>query len=243
MPKFRCCAISDTHEAAFHESLKLKGGDFLFHAGDISYFGQPSEVYPFLEWFAKQPYTHKVFIAGNHDFGFEPISEGKICETDGSFYFRGREFMKGLQNQYKKAAEDLGITYLNKQGVVLDGVSIYGIPDQPAFCGWAFNYGRGGEYVKQIMAAIPDNLDILITHGPPAGILDKVEQHGDYRAGCPVLLQEVLRAKPKFHIFGHLHSGHGKTKQNGTTFINAAICGIPYSELQKPFDFVLRKRK
>ncbi len=236
--KYSCTAISDTHCA--HDDVKLKGGDFLFHAGDITYFGQPDEVYPFMVWFSKQNYKHKVFIAGNHDFGFEPIGQGKECDTYGNFTFRGRNFQKGLQNEYRAMAKRLGIHYLDKESITLDGINIYGIPDQPEFCGWAFNFYTQEE-ARTIYSPIPDDTDVLITHSPPYGILDQPQQFGDNRLGDQTLRDMVDIIKPKVHIFGHIHEGYGKKKIKGTTFINAAFCSIPYSVHNKPINFTLEK--
>jgi 3',5'-cyclic AMP phosphodiesterase CpdA len=88
-------AISDTHGK--HAELNLTGGDLLIHAGDISNRGLVHEVNDFLHWFSNQNYTHKIFIAGNHDFLFErnaPLAQSMIpdniiylndseCDVDG----------------------------------------------------------------------------------------------------------------------------------------------------------------
>ena len=62
-------AISDTH--CRHHNIRLPKADVLLHAGDISYRGKKEESIDFLEWFAKQDFQYKIFIAGNHDFYFE----------------------------------------------------------------------------------------------------------------------------------------------------------------------------
>lgn len=241
---YRCTAISDTH--GYHERLDLKGGDFLFHSGDASFFGQPREIVPFIQWLGAQPYTHKVFIAGNHDMGFEPIDEPEGIEhIDGRFVFREREFRKGLEGLYREHCRINGVVYLDKEEVTLDGVRIYGIPNSPRFNNWAFNYNIGGSYCKQLMAAIPKGLDVLLTHSPPYQTLDYVNRGqsrlGDYRTGCEDLLQAVKEKKPRVHIFGHLHDGHGVLRRRHTKFINAAICSHPYDVLQRPINFKLEK--
>ncbi len=242
MTKFKCTAISDTH--TYHEACKLKGGDFLFHSGDLSYFGQPDEITSFMLWMSKQPYKHKVFIAGNHDFGFEPLGHGKLSDENGDFIFRGRIFQKGLQDTYREWAKTFGLIYLDKEEIEIDGIRIYGIPDQPAFCGWAFNYFTLDE-AEEIYGNIPENIDVLLTHGPAKGILDlpgivsMIE--GDNRLGCPTMLKHLARVKPKYHLFGHIHESFGKVKINGTTHINASFCGMPYTNFNKPINFVLEK--
>lgn len=50
---------------------------------------------------------------------------------------------------------------------------------------------------------IPQDTDVLITHTPP-------QHHLDFALGCHGLLERVWIVKPKVHIFGHIHSGHGR---------------------------------
>ena len=238
--KFKCTAISDTHTR--HSRLpRLPGGDFLFHTGDSTFFGQPGEVETFLEWFSKQKYTHKIFLAGNHDIGFEPSIYGmKTIEGDGDLlYFRGMILKKNLQEKYRQQALDKGIIYLDKEGIELDGVNIYGIPDQPAFCGWAFNYDREGDIAEKIFSKIPKNTDVLMTHGPPSGILDG-SPHG--RLGCPELRKAVDRIKPKVHIFGHIHERYGVEETEDTKFINACSLQRDYETTNKPVTFTIDKK-
>jgi hypothetical protein len=126
-------------------------------------------------------------------------------------------------------------TYLEDSSTVIEGISIYGSPWQPWFYDWAFNLQRGPE-IRRKWEAIPANVDILITHGPPIG-------HGDecvsgQRAGCVDLLYEIQhRIKPKFHVFGHIHEGYGVTTDGTTTFINASTCTIRYKPVNPPIVF------
>ena len=57
---------------------------------------------------------------------------------------------------------------------------------------------------------IPDDIDILVTHYPPYGILDK-------DLGSPNILNFVLKAQPKYHLFGHIHETEGQRFQLGKT--------------------------
>ncbi len=64
--------ISDTHNKHKHITDDLKGGDLLLHAGDISSMGYEHEIREFAKWYNNLSYYHhKVFIAGNHDWGFQ----------------------------------------------------------------------------------------------------------------------------------------------------------------------------
>ncbi len=202
-------AISDTH--CRHLNLKLPKGDVLLHAGDISYKGQKNEIVDFLQWLAKLPYKHKIFIAGNHDFYFE---KEKIA-------------------QIQSLIPD-GVTYLNDEEIIIDGVKIWGSPVTPWFFNWAFNRRRGKE-INRHWQKIPDDSDIILTHGPVYGILDSVLNNTN--AGCADLLQTIEKIKPKAHVCGHIHEGYGVIKKNGTTFINASVLNESYELVNKPIVF------
>jgi Icc-related predicted phosphoesterase len=185
-------------------------GDMVIHAGDISGVGKEMEVIEFLEWFSNLPYKYKIFIAGNHDWLFE----------------KERLFAKQLLESYP------GVIYLENSGMNIEGISIYGVPVTPTFFDWAFNRDRG-DNIKVYWLAIPENTDILITHGPPHGILDRTPMTKEH-TGCEDLLKSVSEIRPKFHIFGHIHSAAGIYKTEHTTFINASVLDDNYKLKYKP---------
>lgn len=200
--------ISDTHGQ--HRSLKLPKADLIIHAGDISKSGRPEEIIDFLDWFVHLDFKHKIFIAGNHDFFFEEAHSDVI----------DRMIPKS-------------ITYLNDSGVGIEGIKIWGSPITPWFNNWAFNRDRGNE-IKKHWDLIPTDTDILITHGPPFGILDETV-HGK-RTGCEELLSCVYRIKPKYHIFGHIHEEYGSFTKAETTFMNASVLDDRYVMRNKPIE-------
>lgn len=200
-------AISDTH--SLHNQLSLPGGDMLVHAGDVCNRGTQQEAINFMEWIEKQPYTYKVFIAGNHDFFFENFTQQEI------------------QDRLPK-----GVFFLNDSGIEIEGIKIWGSPITPTFCNLAFNKNRGNEIAKH-WDKIPQDTDILITHGPPYGILDKILN--GLHVGCEDLVQKIIAIKPKFHIFGHIHEAHGLTKQDDTTYINVSSVNMEYKVREVPY--------
>jgi Icc-related predicted phosphoesterase len=108
-------------------------------------------------------------------------------------------------------------------------------PWQPEFGAWAFNLKRNSKEIRSIWEKIPINTDILITHGPPYGILDL--SVGKDHAGCQALYERVRVIKPKLHVFGHIHEAYGKQqggKQQSTIFVNASTCSIRYQPVQAP---------
>lgn len=203
----RLVLLSDTHNQ--HERLVMPPGDILVHAGDATVRGRPQEVIKFLDWFEAQPYRYKIFIAGNHDFLFE-------------------------QDPYLAQAFTVqrNMIYLLDDAIELEGVNFYGSPWQPEFCNWAFNLPRG-DALKRKWAKIPDNTDVLITHGPPAGILDMVAA-GEH-VGCEDLLHRVREIAPKIHVFGHIHEAYGLYREGKTLFVNAANCDLKYNPINSPY--------
>lgn len=196
--------ITDTHTKHKHITGDLPGGDFLIHCGDITNRGFMTEIKNFLDWFdGVKGYEHKIFIAGNHDFGFQD---------------NPKECAKLLENYPN-------ITYLQDTSVIIDGIKIYGTPWQPRFYDWAFNVDRGWD-IAQKWEKIPQDTDILITHGPLHGILDLT--YAGQRVGCEDLYKKVMEVKPKIHCFGHIHFDYGMKEIDGTTFINACCLGEDY---------------
>lgn len=196
--------ISDTHEK--HRQVKLPAGDILIHAGDYTWVGDPGPTLDFLEWFEAQPFEHKITVCGNHDFYFEDKNNLSVL--------RGRK-CHFLMNESVRIGSNL---------------NVWGSPFTPRFMDWAFM--AGPEKIAAIWAGIPEGLDILITHGPPFGILDRTAR-GD-RVGCPELLKAVQVKKPKIHVFGHIHEGYGIVERGGTIFINASLCDEMYSLANEP---------
>lgn len=218
----RITVISDTHTK--HKQLDgfLPGGDLLIHAGDLSSMGYNHEVRQFCKWFNDiDSYTHKIFIAGNHDFLFE--NKPDIASEIVNFYET--------------------ITYLQDNFVTLDDVydvlKVYGSPWQPEFMHWAFNLPRNGKELEKVWDDIPDDTDILITHGPPYGVgsLDLVIGRPTDRLGCELLNERILKIKPKIHIFGHIHSGNGYYFDGDTHFFNASVLDESYMHRYKPLTF------
>merc|ERR1712137_759033 len=109
--------------------------------------------------------------------------------------------------------------YLEDSEALVAGLRIYGSPYTPKFCGaWQLATEAAAE---QKWTAVPSGLDILITHGPPQGVLDDVGR--GCHVGCAALRRCVRDAKPRFHLFGHIHEEGGqRVEEDGTVFLNAA---------------------
>jgi Icc-related predicted phosphoesterase len=199
----RIVCISDTHSR--HDQIEVPSGDVLIHAGDSTIVGHVEEIAKFNYWLGRLPHPHKILIAGNHDWLFEKepaLAESLVTHAH----------------------------YLRDSAVVIEGLKFYGSPWQPRFMHWAFNLSRGAE-IKRKWDLIHEDTDVLVTHGPPHGILDLVprDRIGTFEnTGCEELALAVKRIRPKLHVFGHIHEGYGVTQKSGTTFVNACTCDAAY---------------
>jgi Icc-related predicted phosphoesterase len=208
----RIVCISDTHNA--NGQIAVPDGDLLIHSGDATINGTANEIRLFNDWFTSLPHRHKVFVAGNHDWLFERDNVGARQLLDDS------------------------IIYLEDSVTEIEGVRIYGSPWQPRFFDWAFNLERGSDLAKK-WEKIPDDIDVLITHGPPNGILDAVTRAmGMGNTGCEALRERIeelaVLERLKFHVFGHIHCGYGMHEQFGIRFVNGSTCDEEYRPTQPP---------
>jgi Icc-related predicted phosphoesterase len=185
-----------------HRELRnLPVADVIVHSGDVSMAGKAEEVMDFIEWFGALDYRYKIFIAGNHDFCLDDKTPARI-----------QKFLP--ENCF----------YLYASGIEIEGVRFWGIP-------YFMSYELNMEKYLSALKAIPYETDILMTHRPPLGILDK---SWTYQYGCPDLLQKVLKIKPKYHLFGHIHDAYGTMRSGDTTFINGAILDEKYCIANEP---------
>jgi len=229
----RFVCISDTH--SLHNYIKtMPKGDVLIHAGDFSNIGLPEDIDSLNTFLGSLPYQHKIVIAGNHDLTFHPESYEQTWMRFGHPEKYDCQLVK---------AKLTNCTYLEDEAVEVLGFKIYGSPWQPWFYDWAFNLPRGPA-CQEKWSLIPNDIDILVTHGPPLGHGDLCKHGG--RAGCVNLLDEIeRRIKPKYHVFGHIHEGYGITTNGQTIFVNASTCNSRYdrNNLNPPIVFDLPNKQ
>jgi predicted phosphohydrolase len=211
----RLVLLSDTH--GLHSEIDVPEGDILVHAGDFTIRGSVDEVRRFNRFLERLPHPSKVVIAGNHEHCFE--KEGRLA----------RSLITSA-------------TYLEDEATTVAGIRFYGSPWQPEFLSWAFNLPRGAP-LRARWARIPDDTDVVITHGPPFGILDWALR-GE-AVGCVDLLERVEALRPALHVFGHIHEAAGILVSEHTTFVNASSCTIAYKPKNPPIivDFDVTQRK
>lgn len=193
--------------------------DLLLIAGDITpatreyhhnYYRMAHWLDTTFRWWLETIKARKiVLVAGNHDFIF--------------------------QNCYD-LVPGLPVTYLQDQYFEWEGLRIWGTPWQPIFYNWAFNLSE--EELDRKFSFIPNEIDILVSHGPPLGYCDMTSDK--HSVGSYSLLKHVERVQPKMVACGHIHYSYGvaempHNEHNGRTLVvNASALGEDYKLQNKP---------
>jgi Icc-related predicted phosphoesterase len=208
----RIVAISDTH--GFHRKIMIPNGDIFVHCGDITRAGEMDTILDFADWLKELPHVMKVIVPGNHDFAFD-ISSAK--------------FNKRAEEALYEVA---GVHYLLDSIRVIEGLKFFGSPWVPNLSSWAF-YDRNRDRFERA----PTDIDVLVTHGPPAGVRDgSTSPSGEsHHHGSKHLLRYVNRcAQLRLHVFGHVHQGYGIISGESPMFANAATCDEDYKPVNAP---------
>lgn len=208
--------ISDTHASHRDKNLHIPYADVLIHCGDcMGRSFDRASLGDFANWFMDQPHPHKILVPGNHDGLFQRN------EAEARSFF----------------SDDTHI--LIDESVDIYGRRFYGMPWTAPFYDWYFMAGDLG--MEEYVAKIPMDTDVLITHGPPYGILDEAPDwdSNDGRlihVGCAWLAKAYAERKinPQVHCFGHIHRAYGEVK-GSTHFFNCALLGEDYMLTNKPY--------
>ena len=206
--------ISDTQGA--HEKLGVLHGDVLIHCGDIEtiFTVNPNAVAEIDAWFGRQRFDRIFCIGGNHDHVLERIV------TAGEAPFRNA-------------------TWLHEHAETFRGVRFYGASWVPMLSQMPF-YATD-DALGTAWSRIPDEVDVLVTHTPPAGVLD-VSSRGQ-ALGCPHLTARLSALSPALHCFGHVHRSAGSEVIGGTTFVNATSVNSQFELVHAPFMFEFPDRE
>ncbi|EPQ58009.1 Metallo-dependent phosphatase [Gloeophyllum trabeum ATCC 11539] len=222
----RFVCISDTHAHVF----PVPDGDVLLHSGDITNTGKLGDFQTSMGWLYELPHPTKIIIAGNHDL---TLHRGWYEQNYDRWHRKKMESPQKVEPIYEllkgEKAKKARLVYLEDEEYTFQAKeggrtwSVYGSPWSPWFYDWAFNYNRGPE-AEKLISKFPKT-DILLTHGPPHGILDQTlsEDH----VGCEALAARLPHLQPRLHLFGHIHEAHGAelrawNENASTVFVNAA---------------------
>ncbi|MEI6419912.1 MAG: metallophosphatase domain-containing protein [Sphingomonadales bacterium] len=206
----RVTVISDTHGR--HDEIALPAGDLLIHCGDMFNLSgsSPQQIQAMDDWFGRQDFERILCTGGNHDRQLE---------------FNLKQSSQPFRNAY----------FLKDETVEFRGLKIFGAPWVPELKTHAFFQDRSG--LAAAWARVPADIDIMITHTPPKGILDTSSRGRSL--GCPALAGELRRISPQVHCFGHVHAGAGRRQIGRTLFINAASLDGSTGAMRAPVTFTL----
>lgn len=207
----RVAALSDPHG----HLPRTPECDVLVIAGDVTPTDDHDPAFQarwlaesFAPWLAEQPATEIVGVAGNHDFVFE---------------------------QRPDLVPELPWTYLQDAGAEVGGRMFWGSPWTPWFFDWAFNAPRGDTaevFLRERYAPVPDGADVLVLHGPPAGLGDRTSR-GE-AAGSNAALELIDRVRPKLVVYGHIHEARGRFARGDAMLVNASHVDLGYEPYDEP---------
>jgi predicted phosphodiesterase len=207
----RIVAVSDLHG----QLPTIPPCDLLLVAGDICPLADHSEEAqraflegPFSVWLERAPARAIAGVAGNHDL----IAEEQPALPAG-----------------------LPWTYLCDSAAELQGLRIWGTPFAITYGDWAFM--ESDDELEQRFAEIPAGLDVLLTHGPPFGVLDRALRGAD--TGSRALRRAIIRARPQVAVFGHIHEQHGEDRLGATRCLNISLLDARYAVRHAPVVFEL----
>jgi predicted phosphohydrolase len=188
--------MADTHE--LHREVEVPAGDVLIHAGDFTMFSRSElAISDFNDWLGNLPHRHKIICGGNHELFLSADPERRSLISNA------------------RVLLDEGVE-------LVEGLRLWASPVTPGY-GDAFGM-ISPEARARHWAKVPE-VDVLITHGPPLGVLDRSPGQGE-GIGDPELLAAVQRIRPLLHVFGHVHAGYGQISVGGTLHVNCALLGM-----------------
>lgn len=205
----------------------LEGGDLLIITGDLTRRDTQEEVSQFDDWLSAQKYTKKIFIAGNHD--------NRLIEE------KPRKYLLEVANYKREKFE-----YLCDSGTEFGGLKIWGSPWTKTFPGinprcCAFTVDTDEELAAK-WALIPDDIDILITHGPPWGIKDKSYTKEHCGSKSLALKIGIMEDPPKLWVWSHIHEDYGidlSIRSKPCKMVNASHVNEYYQPVNKPIRIIL----
>ena len=233
----RFVCLSDTHGQHNEMIHSIPAGDVLLFAGDFTMLGRESTIHSFLSWLDGQPFKTKIIIGGNHEL---TLHRDAMLNNYPEAKEDANTVIAGLVSVSKKHC-----TYLEHEQLEVEGFNLFATPYSAGYPAYAFHQILS-EQRHALWQTLPDNIDILMTHGPPLNILDfaadRTKPLSNIHAGDQELRDRVAEINPLVHLFGHIHEAHGVSSEGGILFINAAICDVEKKPTHKPIVFDLPRK-
>lgn len=208
-PKVKCCGEAVGHKKPVrivavadthnYQFFDLPAGDIFIHAGDATMSGTKKEEDDFRAWLDILTFMYRWVVF-----------------TPGNHDFWAERCLRMK-----------GVVFLNNSSVKLEGLKIWGSPYTPTYGPWAFM--KPDDELALFWNMIPSDTDIVITHGPPMGILDLTTRN--VNAGSLTLLNKIKEIRPKAHIFGHIHEAAGSFTKDTTMFYNVSVVDKQYQKV------------
>lgn len=206
---------SDTHFPLNEAKVSIPDGDVLLLVGDFMYTGYVDEWHKRVHELSKLPHPVKLFVPGNHDIHVQLYSGPAMAELR-----RAGVALIGPPSKH----------YGNKIELV-GGLTIGACPYVTNLPGWAFNTSEESiwDYLDHM-----GRVDILASHSPPRGLLDKGAGMKGGHYGLQSLRRYINKFEPDYLICGHVHEGYGRVTEGKTEVINVSMCNLDYEMVNPP---------
>jgi Icc-related predicted phosphoesterase len=171
-------------------------------------------------WVAMAPATRTILTWGNHDWC------GQLCTFDDPSSAASATALTIVVDD---------ATRVPSGGVAGQTITVWASPWSNQFGDWAFM--KAPAELVPVYAAIPEGIDILVSHQPPFGYGDRCADFISGRiisVGSRELLATIDRVRPKIVVCGHIHEGYGQFERNGARILNASVVDEHYRLVRGP---------
>lgn len=215
--KTRFLILSDTYGKDVVVARNIQNIDVVIHCGNLTKDSQLEEYDETIKMLNAIDAPVKIAIPGSLDLALEPAGYEELF-VHSPVSHATFETTHGEYGEARKRFQRAGIHLLGEgfrefqleNGAVLKLFASQYTPRWSEERGVTYRYNLGTHHFD-----VPSNVDVAITHGPPAGVLDipapVPDSDTDTREplGCPNLFSAISRAKPKLHCFGRVHGNWG----------------------------------
>lgn len=213
----RILHISDTHglHRCIEDKFPMPDADILIVTGDFTGKGTLDEIEDFNQWLGtlRARYPYIVAICGNHEYK----NMGEAGEPLERFLDprRAKDLLPNAVVLEHEVVEVLGLRIYGSSWCPWHSASrpgdkrASGSVQRCLLEQWQASQPEGSQDRRHRFDEIPHDVDILLTHGSPFGIMDCCELGTLQWGGSKALREAVQLARPRAHFFGHMHEQRG----------------------------------